>query len=159
MSCIYGPHQWGNEDQGWVAHFLMNARARKPIIIYGDGHQVRDLLFVSDLVDAMLLAQAGARDLAGRAFNIGGGPSHAVSLQQVVAQLEILLGRTPQVRFEEARLGDQRYYVSNTARFAQATGWKPGVSVKEGLRRMVAWLDAIDGGIDPRERGLGEAWR
>ena len=74
MSCIYGPHQCGTEDQGWVAHFLLQAIAGRQIILYGDGMQVRDVLFVEDLVDAMLLAQENATRLGGRAFNIGGGP-------------------------------------------------------------------------------------
>jgi len=143
MSCIYGPHQWGNEDQGWVAHFLMSARKGAPITIYGDGRQVRDLLFVGDLVDAMVLAQSSAHDLAGRAFNIGGGPRNTASLLQVIAQLEKLLGWAPEVRFQGARIGDQRYYVSDVSRFSQATGWRPGVSVGEGLRRMIAWLDSV----------------
>jgi CDP-paratose 2-epimerase len=143
MSCIYGPHQWGNEDQGWVAHFLMCARKGTPITIYGDGYQVRDVLYVSDLIDAMLLAQSSVRDLAGRAFNIGGGPKNTASLLQVIAQLEKLLGWAPEVRFQGARIGDQRYYVSDVSRFGQATGWKPGISVGEGLRRMVTWLDSV----------------
>ena len=74
MSCIYGPHQFGTEDQGWVAHFLIRAMQGRPITIYGDGQQVRDILFVDDLVDAMLRAQAGMPGLSAHAFNIGGGP-------------------------------------------------------------------------------------
>src|SRR3954464_14242724 len=84
MSCIYGPHQFGNEDQGWVAHFLIRALTDAPITIYGDGLQVRDILFVEDLVDALLLAQEGMHSLAGRAFNIGGGPERTTSLVELV---------------------------------------------------------------------------
>lgn len=144
MSCIYGPHQWGNEDQGWVAHFLMSARKGLPITLYGDGRQVRDVLFVSDLIDAMLLAQSSAHDLAGRAFNIGGGPGNTASLLQVLAFIEKHLGKAPETHFQGARVGDQRTYVSDVSRFAQATGWKPGVSVGEGLRRMLAWLESLE---------------
>ena len=84
MSCIYGPHQFGTEDQGWVAHFLIRAMEGVPITIYGDGRQVRDILFVDDLVDAMRLAQAGMPRLSGRAFNIGGGPANSVSLLETI---------------------------------------------------------------------------
>src|SRR5947209_15964737 len=80
MSCIYGPHQFGNEDQGWVAHFIVRALQRAGITLYGDGMQVRDILFVEDLVDAFLLAERHIRRISGQAFNIGGGPRNAISL-------------------------------------------------------------------------------
>jgi CDP-paratose 2-epimerase len=139
MSCIYGPHQHGTEDQGWVAHFALRAAAALPITIYGDGKQIRDLLFVGDLVDAFLLAERHMPAIAGEAFNIGGGPENAVSL------LELLdfLGehyRRPPLSFGPWRAGDQRFYVSNTAKFSQATGWRPRIDVAGGLDRLCAWL-------------------
>lgn len=84
MSCIYGPHQFGTEDQGWVAHFLMMAMESRPITISGDGTQVRDVLFVEDLVEAFLLARESIKRLSGQAFNIGGGPANAVSLIELL---------------------------------------------------------------------------
>jgi CDP-paratose 2-epimerase len=140
MSCIYGPHQCGNEDQGWVAHFVANALAGKPLTIYGDGRQVRDVLFVSDLVDAFLLARDNVSGLAGRAFNIGGGPVNTTSLLELVALLEPLAGRRLKVTFDDWRIGDQRYYVSDPNAFMRATGWRPSVGVQEGVTRLAQWF-------------------
>jgi len=140
MSCIYGPHQFGNEDQGWVAHFLKRAVNEESITIYGDGCQVRDLLFVEDLVDALLLAGAHAGDLAGRAFNIGGGPANACSLRDVVAMIGELRGAPPRVLNREWRPGDQRYYVSNTTSFREATGWSAAIAPQSGIVRLHDWL-------------------
>jgi CDP-paratose 2-epimerase len=142
MSCIYGPHQHGNEDQGWVAHFLLSALERRPITIYGDGAQVRDILFVDDLVGGMLLATAAADRLAGTAFNIGGGPANTTSLLELLDLIEGLTGERPLVRFEDERVGDQRYYVSDSFRFRDATGWRPEVGVAEGVARLRRWLAA-----------------
>jgi len=140
MSCIYGPRQFGNEDQGWVAHFLLRALQRRPLTLYGDGLQVRDVLFVEDLVDALLLAQAGMDRLSGEAFNIGGGPERTVSLLELLERIERLCGGLPPLRFEDWRPGDQRYYVSDTRKFQAATGWRPRVGVEEGVLRLREWL-------------------
>jgi CDP-paratose 2-epimerase len=140
MSCIYGPHQHGTEDQGWVAHFLIRALAGRPITIYGDGRQVRDLLFVEDLVDALLLAQQHMPIDAGQAFNIGGGPANSVSLLELLELIAELTERPPLVVYDEWRVGDQRYYVSDTGTFTAATGWRPAVPVRAGLARLAAWL-------------------
>ncbi|MDQ3829006.1 MAG: GDP-mannose 4,6-dehydratase, partial [Candidatus Tectomicrobia bacterium] len=140
MSCIYGPHQFGTEDQGWVAHFLIRALEGQPITLYGDGMQVRDILFVDDLLDACLLAQAQMPKLSGQAFNIGGGPSQAISLLELIDLIRELHGERPAVHFGDWRAGDQRYYVSDTRRFRAATGWKPQVSVRQGLNRLYRWL-------------------
>jgi CDP-paratose 2-epimerase len=140
MSCIYGPHQYGTEDQGWVAHFLLRALAGTPITIYGDGRQVRDILYVDDLVDALLLAESGIDRLRGQAFNIGGGPENAVSLLDLLDRIAALGGGRPQTVFGGWRTGDQRYYVSNTGKFAAATGWRPRVSAGDGIGRLHAWL-------------------
>jgi CDP-paratose 2-epimerase len=140
MSCIYGPHQFGTEDQGWVAHFMVRALAGEAITLYGDGMQVRDILFVDDLLDAFTLAAHHIRDIAGRAFNIGGGPRNAVSLLDVLERIDRLHGDRPQVSFERWRTGDQRYYVSDTTRFERATGWSPKVGIDEGLERLYRWL-------------------
>jgi CDP-paratose 2-epimerase len=140
MSCIYGPHQFGNEDQGWVAHFLICALQGRPLTIYGDGGQVRDILFVSDLVDAFLLAQDQMDDLAGGAYNMGGGPTNTISLLELLDLVEELHGERPSVEFEDWRTGDQRYYVSDTARFERMTGWRPRLEVREGVSRLYSWL-------------------
>jgi CDP-paratose 2-epimerase len=152
MSCIYGPRQFGTEDQGWVAHFLLRAMQGLPITLYGDGHQVRDILFVEDLVTAFLLAQANIERLSGTAFNMGGGPARTISLLELLDRLSLLTGRHPEVRFEAWRPGDQRYYVSDTRKFEQATGWRGRVSVEEGLIRLMQWLR--DAGVPSREIGV-----
>jgi CDP-paratose 2-epimerase len=142
MSCIYGPHQRGNEDQGWVAHFVLRARQGQPLTIYGDGRQVRDALYVDDLMDAMFKAQVHIGRLTGRAFNIGGGVDKAVSLREVLDIVRRLHGRLPEVRFGPWRPADQRYYVSNIDAFSAATGWSPRVSVEEGVRQLYQFVEA-----------------
>jgi CDP-paratose 2-epimerase len=142
MSCIYGPHQHGNEDQGWVAHFVRRAVQRAPITVYGDGRQVRDVLFVDDLVDAMRLA-VGDERLHGQAFNIGGGAANTLSLLELLDEITTLTGTAPRVTFGEWRTGDQRWYVSDTRRFTDATGWTPRVGVSEGLERLHAGLSDL----------------
>ncbi|HKB13024.1 MAG TPA: NAD-dependent epimerase/dehydratase family protein [Vicinamibacterales bacterium] len=140
LSCIYGPHQHGNEDQGWVAHFVTCALAAEPITIYGDGLQVRDLLYVDDLVDAMLTAQLSMPLVAGEAFNIGGGPERTTSLVELIKTI----GRFNRARvatdFKDWREADQRYYVSDTRKFRKATGWMPTVGVRRGVASLYDWL-------------------
>ncbi len=151
MSCIYGPHQYGTEDQGWVAHFLLRAIAGQPIVLYGDGHQVRDILFIDDLVDAFLAAWTDIGSLAGQAFNIGGGPSNTTSLLELLELIRRLHGERPEVAHHAWRTGDQRYYVSNTSKFSHATGWAPRVGVFDGVRQLYRWL--IESGVaQPRRR-------
>jgi CDP-paratose 2-epimerase len=140
MSCIYGPRQLGTEDQGWIAHFLMRTLAGAPITIYGDGRQVRDVLYVDDLVEALMLAWMHIRWLRGRAFNIGGGPSNTLSLLELLGMIAPLCGCRPDVRFSSWRAGDQRYYVSNTGAFSSATGWRPRVSPAAGVQALHGWL-------------------
>ena len=151
MSCIYGPHQCGNEDQGWVAHFALRALEGEPITLFGDGHQVRDVLFVEDLVEAFLLARENIGAIGGRAYNIGGGPENAVSLLEVIERIGELHGEPPQTSFGPWRQGDQRYYVSDTQRFQRDTGWRPRVSADEGIERLYGWLR--------EEAGAGELVR
>ena len=140
MSCIYGPRQFGTEDQGWVAHFLISAIEKEPITIYGDGKQVRDILFVDDLVEAFLLAGRHMENLRGRAFNIGGGPRNAVSLLEIVEQIRAQTNLPVGLYFAPPRPGDQLYYVSDTTAFEAATGWSAAVDAKTGLRRLTGWL-------------------
>lgn len=140
MSCIYGPRQFGTEDQGWVAHLMLRALREEPITIFGDGHQVRDLLFVSDLVDAFCTARRHIAECSGQAFNLGGGPENAVSVLSVVERIAELTRRTPRVGFEGWRTGDQRYYVSDVRKFSGLTGWAPRVPVALGMERLHTWL-------------------
>ena len=149
MSCIYGPHQHGNEDQGWVAHFAIRSLEGREITLYGDGAQVRDILFVEDLIDAMQLARNDVERFAGTAFNMGGGPANAVSLLEVV-DLIGQLGTPPEVRHAKERPGDQRYYVADTSRFAAVTGWRPQVEAREGIRRLHRWLAEERSARQPR---------
>ena len=148
MSCIYGPHQFGTEDQGWVAHFLIRALDGEGIVLYGDGMQVRDVLFVEDLVDAFLLAEQRVDALAGQAFNIGGGPENTTSLLELVDMIGDLHGERPALHFDEWRTGDQRYYVSDVRAFGAATGWQPRTSVDEGVERLYEWLMESRRGAD-----------
>jgi CDP-paratose 2-epimerase len=152
MSCIYGPRQFGTEDQGWVAHFLLRALQRRPITIFGDGKQVRDLLYVGDAVDAYLRARARVGALAGHSCNLGGGPCNALSLLELLARLPQLGIPTPAVRFSAWRPGDQRYYVSDTSKFERHTGWRACTPVAAGLRKLQRWLLAsgvAERGIEP----------
>jgi CDP-paratose 2-epimerase len=140
MSCIYGPHQFGTEDQGWVAHFLIRALQRESITLYGDGYQVRDILFVEDLVDAFLLAQTHMPAIRGQAFNIGGGPANATSLVELLDRIGEAAGCRPEVSYGPWRPGDQLYYVSDTAKFGNATGWKPRTGIAKGIGLLAHWL-------------------
>ena len=145
MSCIYGPRQFGTEDQGWVAHFLIRHLRGEGMTVYGDGRQVRDLLFIDDLVDAFEIARrdlggGGKSVCTGQVFNMGGGPSNTLSLLELFARMETLQGRPPALTFEPWRTGDQRYYVSNTRKFEELTGWSRATPVDEGIRRLDGWL-------------------
>lgn len=140
MSCIYGPHQFGTEDQGWVAHFLIRALKGEPITIYGDGKQVRDILFVDDLVEAFLALEQHIERLSAQAFNIGGGPANTVSLLQVLELIGRHTGHELEVRFADWRVGDQRYYCSDTRKLQQATGWSPRTAAVDGIELLRSWL-------------------
>lgn len=140
MSCIYGPHQFGTEDQGWVAHFMISALKNQPVTIYGNGKQVRDILFVEDLIDAFLLAHEKMDRITGEVFNIGGGPENTVSLLEILQIIERKTGKKLETSFEDWRTGDQLYYVSNTSKFSQITGWEPRYQVDKGLKALLVWL-------------------
>ncbi|AUX27525.1 CDP-paratose 2-epimerase [Sorangium cellulosum] len=144
MSCVYGPRQYGNEDQGWIAHFVARALRGDPITLYGDGLQVRDALFIDDLVDALLLARREIRRASGRAFNLGGGPARAVSLLELLDLITELSGRRPAVSLAPWRPGDPRYYVSDCRAFHALTGWAPRVGLRDGLRALHAWRLGVE---------------
>lgn len=140
MSCIYGPHQFGVEDQGWVTHFLIQAIKNEPINLYGDGKQVRDILFVEDLVRAFQLAQSNISNIAGNAFNIGGGVNNTISLIELIDLINEYSGVQNKPAFGEWRAGDQKYYVSDISKFRRLTGWEPVVSVGSGVAKLYDWL-------------------
>ncbi len=143
QSCIYGRHQNGSEDQGWVAHFVHSILAGRPLAIYGDGHQVRDLLDARDLCRLYELAVEPAGPATGQVFNVGGGPANARDLLQVIAAIEAASGRKAEYRFAAARPGDQRRYVSDLARVTATVGWQPEIGVDAGLTDMIAWARSL----------------
>lgn len=140
MSCIAGPRQFGNEDQGWVAHFLYSAMLRSPVTIFGSGLQVRDVLYVDDLLRAFEAVREHQDQAAGEVFNVGGGEANSVSLLELVEHIRELTGQ--QIEFDRSHLraGDQLYYVSDCSKLHRITGWKPEVNVRDGLERMLAWF-------------------
>jgi CDP-paratose 2-epimerase len=152
MSCIYGPHQFGNEDQGWVAHFLIKALKGEPITIYGDGRQVRDILFIDDLVNAFLLAKENITSISGQAFNIGGGPANTISLLELLELISELQGNPTQAHFSDWREADQKYYVSDPRKFQARTGWSSRTGVRKGVAELYHWLEEF--GV-PAHQGNG----
>ncbi|GAC1429379.1 MAG: GDP-mannose 4,6-dehydratase [Chloroflexota bacterium] len=142
MSCIYGPHQFGNEDQGWVAHFTFAALQGQPITIYGNGKQVRDILFVDDLIAAFDGAARAVERTRGQIYNIGGGPANSLSLLQVIAGLEEIRGHRIPLTFADWRPGDQPIYVSDTRRAERDFGWRPHTTPATGLSRLLEWARA-----------------
>jgi CDP-paratose 2-epimerase len=151
MSCIYGPRQFGTEDQGWLAHFLLSALRGEPITIYGDGHQVRDALFIEDAVLAWLRALDRIDTINGRIFNLGGGPRNAVSLLEAIELIASLRGACPALAFANWRPGDQPWYVSDVRAIGAALDWSPRTPVSEGLARLHAWLSGRFEPVPPME--------
>jgi CDP-paratose 2-epimerase len=141
-SCIYGPRQFGTEDQGWVAHFLIQALRGAPIAIFGDGKQVRDVLHVADAVSAYRSVLRDIDRVSGQAFNLGGGVDNAVSLLAVLREIATITGRKVAVNYGERRVGDQLYFVADTTRLSDQVGWRPGIGWREGLRDLADWLAA-----------------
>jgi CDP-paratose 2-epimerase len=141
MSCIAGARQFGNEDQGWVAHFLYSAMQRNPLAIYGDGRQVRDVLSVDDLVRAFEAAQANREKTRGQVYNVGGGAANSISLLELLAELEKVLGSPVEYLHGQARPGDQLVYVTDYAKLKRDTGWQPQVSVRETIVRIRHWWE------------------
>ena len=147
MSCIAGPRQFGNEDQGWVAHFLYSTVAGRPITIYGNGYQVRDILHVHDLLDAMQAVRANLPHTRGKVYNLGGGLKRAVSIVQMLRQIEQITGEQPQLNYSEVRPGDQPLYISDTGRLEQDTGWRPRRSVSQTLQAIHQFWQANSAAI------------
>lgn len=149
MSCIYGQRQMGTEDQGWVAHFLIRALEDRPITIYGDGRQVRDILDVGDAVNAYAAALRNMDRIHGRAFNLGGGPENAVSLRELIDEMSAVTGRDIKLSFEDWRQGDQRWFVADTSAARAALDLPPRRGWRDGVRRLAEWL-AYQRGLELR---------
>jgi CDP-paratose 2-epimerase len=143
QSCIYGPRQMGVEDQGWVAHFCIAARYGRPITIYGDGKQVRDALWVDDLIAAYEAAAERIDVTAGQLYNIGGGPIETISIwREFGPMLQELAGRPIEARRADWRPGDQPVYISDIGRAERELGWRPQVSIADGIQRLWQWVSA-----------------
>lgn len=142
LSCIAGPGQFGNQGQGWVAHFVYSVLSGRPISVYGDGFQVRDVLHVADLVTAVKAARAYAQVAAGKAFNIGGGAERSVSVNDMIRLIEQTCHERVNCHYEPARPGDQAFYVSDNSRFSMQTGWMPRRTLEQTVRDIAAFWHA-----------------
>src|SRR3954467_5228295 len=151
MSCIYGPRQFGTEDQGWIAHFLLSALRGDPLTIYGDGYQVRDALHVSNAADAWLAALDHIALVRGRVFNLGGGPPNSISLRELIDVMKRMIGNNVAYSFGDWRPGDQPWYVTDTRALFTALGWKPKISLQDGLGSLHEWLASRFGSASRRE--------
>ncbi|MFN4227546.1 MAG: GDP-mannose 4,6-dehydratase [Candidatus Ratteibacteria bacterium] len=140
QSCIYGPFQRGNEDQGWVAHFIIKAFLNEKINIYGNGKQVRDLLYISDLINAYKLAVKNIERCKGEIFNIGGGIKNTFSLLELIEFLEKKLNKKIEYEFFDWRPGDQKVFISNNKKFERLTGWKIKIDKDKGIEELIKWV-------------------
>ncbi|MBN1550088.1 GDP-mannose 4,6-dehydratase [bacterium] len=141
MSCIYGPRQMGCEDQGWVAFFLIQAVLGKALTIYGDGKQIRDVLYIDDLVDAFLKAYQTREKTIGQVYNIGGGPEQTLSLLETIETIETSFSLNLPYQFANWRPGDQKVYVSDIRKASAEFGWSPKYKPADGLKKLHDWID------------------
>jgi len=144
QSCIYGAHQYGTEDQGWVAHFVHSILKERPLTIYGDGTQIRDLLDARDLSNlyATVIDKIGIA--RGEIYNVGGGAENQRNLLEVIDQVGELTGRKPQYSFADWREGDQKFYVSDIEKARRDLDWEPKVDFDRGLRELIAWAESVN---------------
>jgi len=141
MSCIYGPRQFGIEDQGWVAHFLISSVLGRPITIYGDGKQVRDILYIDDLLRAFEQAVDRIDVTAGQVYNMGGGPENTISVWTEFREvLTELLGHDIDANYDDWRPGDQLVYISDPTKARRALDWEPTTSVRVGIEKLFRWV-------------------
>ncbi len=139
QSCIYGPRQFGIEEQGWLSWLTIAALKNKKITLYGNGKQVRDVLFIDDLVNAFELAHKNISRTKGQVYNIGGGPKFTLSLLELLDEIEMHLGKKIPFSYGDWRPGDQYIFVCDISKMKKDTGWEPKVSQKEGVKRLVEW--------------------
>jgi len=144
QSCIYGAHQYGTEDQGWVAHFVHSILKDRPLTIYGDGTQVRDLLDARDLSVLYSTVIDKIAITRGEIYNVGGGPENQRNLLEVIDQIGEVTGRKPRFSHAAWREGDQKYYVSDVSKAKRVLGWEPQVDFDRGLRELIAWAESIN---------------
>ena len=140
QSCIYGPHQFGVEDQGWVAWFIIATALNKPITIYGNGKQVRDVLCVDDLTDLYFTAAQNPQKVRGRVYNIGGGPKYTLSLIEFIEHIEKSFNKRLQLRYTDWRPGDQPVYISDIRTAYHDIGWEPKIAPQEGVEMLTQWV-------------------
>ena len=140
QSCIYGPRQFGIEDQGWVAWFTIAAMLNKEITVYGDGKQIRDVLHVEDLVEAYFAAIDNSDSISGKSLNIGGGPENTLSLLELLDYLENTLEKKITPLWDDWRPGDQPVFVCDLTKAKQAIGWEPKISVNHGVIKLISWV-------------------
>jgi CDP-paratose 2-epimerase len=138
MSCTYGVRQFGFEDQGWVAWFIIAALYNKPITIYGDGKQVRDLLYATDLIEAF--DKFLKSDLRHELFNIGGGPDNTISLLEFLGEIKSLTGKSPKVNFDRWRPSDQKVYITDITKVSNLLNWRQKMNAKKGITELVEWV-------------------
>ena len=144
QSCIYGPRQWGTEDQGWVFHFIKEAYFGNKLKIYGDGKQVRDLLYIGDLIKCYEMAIENIENTRGGVYNVGGGLQNSVSLLQAISIINGLLDKQIEYDFHDWRPGDQKVFISDNSKANSEFGWKPETDVKLGFQNMLKWVKEID---------------
>jgi CDP-paratose 2-epimerase len=141
QSCIYGPHQFGIEDQGWVAWFAIATMVEKPLTVYGNGKQTRDILFVDDLCDAYIAATKKIKKTAGQIYNIGGGKDNSISVWFEFREiLERLIGKKIKAKFSGTRPGDQPLFISDNSKARKEFGWYPKTAKEAGIKKMIKWM-------------------
>jgi len=141
QSCIYGPNQFGIEDQGWVAYFCIQAMFDKEITIYGDGKQVRDVLYIDDLIDAYCLSYKNRKKVKGEIFNIGGGPQNQVSISEFIEYIKKKLNKPVRYKFSNWRPGDQKYFVSDNSKLYKYLKWTHKISMQNGVDKLIDWIE------------------
>jgi CDP-paratose 2-epimerase len=152
MSCVAGPRQFGTEDQGWVAHFLYSALQQEPVIIYGDGRQVRDVLCVHDLVRAFAAVRRNLQTTSGQVYNVGGGAGNAISLLELIDKIENMTGYRIEYKLEPRRPGDQLVYLTDYGKIYSHTGWKPEIDLQRTLELLQEFWEENQGLIASRRR-------
>ncbi|MBL7150387.1 GDP-mannose 4,6-dehydratase [Candidatus Microgenomates bacterium] len=143
QSCIYGERQFGVEDQGWVAHFVVQCLKNKPITIYGSGKQIRDILYIDDLIKAYLSAIEKINKIKGGVFNIGGGINNTLSLLELIQKLEEKLNKKINLNFQKERPGDQKVYISNIKKAKKMLNWQPKIGIDQGLDKLIDWVKTL----------------
>ena len=152
QSCIFGPRQFGTEDQGWLAWFFIAAAKNQPLTVYGDGKQVRDLLYIDDLLDFYDLAVENIERVKGKIYNVGGGPENSMSVwSELKPHIDGLFQRQISADYAPWRPGDQRIYVSDIRRAAMDLGWRPKTDLQEGLARLYEWVQELLGAASPQD--------